>query len=127
MMMFFRISSIVVATVGIASIATNGVADAFIAPSVVVSSARPTGVRSETTSTSTSTTTTSLFHAPPPPKHDVSAGGNPMANLTPEQVQRVQAYMEHQQNAPKIGFPTDVRSLIQYNHGFAVMGTNSKS
>jgi hypothetical protein len=67
-----------------------------------------------------------LFHAPAP-KHDVSAGGNPMANLTPEQVQRVQAYMEHQQNAPKIGFPTDVRSLIQYNHGFAVMGTNSKS
>merc|ERR1719223_1266796 len=65
-----------------------------------------------------------LFHAPAP-KHDV--GENPMANMSPEQIKRAQAYMEHQQNVPKPGFPTDVRSLVQYNHGFAVMSTNSKS
>ena len=47
--------------------------------------------------------------------------------LTPEQKERVVAYMEHQQSVPKPGFPTDVRSLIQYNHGFAVMSTNSKA
>lgn len=35
--------------------------------------------------------------------------------------------MQHQQTVPKPGFPTDVRSLVQYNHGFAVMSTNSKS
>jgi hypothetical protein len=71
-----------------------------------------------------STTTTQLFHAPAP-KHDV--GDNPMADLSPEQIARAQAYMEHQQNVPKPGFPIDVRSLVQYNHGFAVMSTNSKS
>ena len=65
-----------------------------------------------------------LYHAPAP-KHDV--GENPLANFTPEQRERAEAYMEHQQNVPKVGFPTDVRSLVQYNHGFAVMSTNSKS
>jgi putative heme iron utilization protein len=118
--MLFRISSIV-ATVGIvcASITTKSVA-AFIAPNTV------SGARSVGTSASVNHVGTSrLFHAPAP-KHDVSAG-NPMANLTPDQAQRVQAFMEHQDSAPKVGFATDVRSLIQYNHGYAVMGTNSKS
>jgi hypothetical protein len=59
------------------------------------------------------------------PKHDV--GGNPLAQLSPEQRERVEKFMEHQNSLPKIGFPTDVRSLVQYNHGFAVMSTNSKS
>lgn len=69
---------------------------------------------------------TRLFHAPQnAPKHDV--GSNPMADFTPEQLERATAYMEHQQNVPKPGFPTDVRSLVQYNHGFAVMSTNSKA
>mmetsp|Transcript_15891 Transcript_15891/g.36642 ORF Transcript_15891/g.36642 Transcript_15891/m.36642 type:complete len:350 (+) Transcript_15891:135-1184(+) len=65
-----------------------------------------------------------LFHKAP--KHDVN-GQQTMAELTPEQQERVQAFLGHQQNVPKIGFPADVRSLIQYNHGFAVMSTNSKS
>jgi hypothetical protein len=69
--------------------------------------------------------TSRLYHAPPAPKHDVG-GGNPMADYTPEQLARAQAYMEHQNNVPKPGFPVDVRSLVQYNHGFAVMSTNSK-
>lgn len=67
-----------------------------------------------------------LYHSPKnAPKHDV--GENPMADFTPEQLERAQAYMEHQNNVPKLGFPTDVRSLVQYNHGFAVMSTNSKA
>ena len=61
------------------------------------------------------------------PKHDVGGAGNPMDKFTPEQLERAQAYMEHQQSVAKLGYPTDVRSLIQYNHGFAVMSTNSKS
>ena len=61
------------------------------------------------------------------PKHDVGGGANFMDQLSPDQQERVQAFMEHQQNVPKIGFPTDVRSLVQYNHGFAVMSTNSKN
>ena len=61
------------------------------------------------------------------PKHDVGGGGNPMDQFTPEQLERAQAYMEHQQGVEKLGYPVDVRSLIQYNHGFAVMSTNSKS
>ena len=67
----------------------------------------------------------SPLHHAPAPKHDV--GENPLADFTPEQRARAEAYMEHQQNVPKVGFPTDVRSLVQYNHGFAVMSTNSKS
>lgn len=59
------------------------------------------------------------------PKHDV--GGMSMDQLEPDQQERVQAFMEYQQSLPKIGFPTDVRSLVQYNHGFAVMSTISKS
>ena len=70
------------------------------------------------------TSSSALYHAPAP-KHDV--GENPMADFTPEQIERAQAYMEHQQNVPKPGYPVDVRSLVQYNHGFAVMSTNSKS
>jgi hypothetical protein len=72
-----------------------------------------------------SSSSSRLYHAPPAPKHDVG-GGNPMADYTPEQLARAQAYMEHQNNVPKPGFPVDVRSLVQYNHGFAVMSTNSK-
>lgn len=69
---------------------------------------------------------TQLFHAPKnAPKHDV--GGDPFASLPADQKERAVAYMEHQQSVPKPGFPTDVRSLVQYNHGFAVMSTNSKS
>jgi hypothetical protein len=37
------------------------------------------------------------------------------------------SYQTHQQEAPKLDWATDVRTLIQYNHGFAVMSTNSKS
>lgn len=68
---------------------------------------------------------TVLFHAP---KHDVGGGGqSTMEELSPEQKERVSAFIEHQQNVPKIGFAADVRSLVQYNHGFACMSTNSKS
>ena len=65
-----------------------------------------------------------LFHKAP--KHDVN-GQQTMDDLSPEQQERVRAFIEHQQNVPKIGFAADVRSLVQYNHGFAVMSTNSKS
>eukprot|EP00913_Durusdinium_trenchii_P019811 g18623.t1 len=33
----------------------------------------------------------------------------------------------HQEAAPKLDAATEVRSLVQYNHGFAVMSTNSAS
>ena len=60
------------------------------------------------------------------PKHDVG-GGNPLAQLPADQRERVELFMENQNSLPRIGYPTDVRSLVQYNHGFAVMSTNSKS
>ena len=75
-------------------------------------------------STPSRTSLTQLFNDKAP-KHDV--GGNPLAQLPPEQRERVEKFMENQQSLPRIGFPTDVRSLVQYNHGFAVMSTNSKS
>jgi len=60
------------------------------------------------------------------PGHDVGSK-NPFDTLSDEQKERVTAYMEHQSNVPKPGFPVDVRSLVQYNHGFAVMSTISKA
>ncbi|CAJ1946321.1 unnamed protein product [Cylindrotheca closterium] len=68
-----------------------------------------------------------LFHAPKnAPKHDVQ-GADAFDSLSPEQKERVGAFMEHQNSVPKPGFPVDVRSLVQYNHGFAVMSTFSKT
>ena len=68
-----------------------------------------------------------LFHAPKnAPKHDVQ-GADAFASLAPEQKERVEAFMKHQNSVPKPGFPVDVRSLVQYNHGFAVMSTFSKT
>ena len=66
-----------------------------------------------------------LFHKAP--QHDVKGGQSTIDDLSPEQQERVKAFIGHQQNVPKIGFAADVRSLVQYNHGFAVMSTNSKS
>lgn len=59
------------------------------------------------------------------PRHDVRSSA-PM-DMDPEEAKIQAALAEHQQNAPKLGWATDVRTLIQYNHGFAVMSTNSKS
>jgi len=47
--------------------------------------------------------------------------------MDPEEMKIQQRFAEHQSKAPKLGFPTDVRTLVQYNHGFAVMSTNSKA
>jgi hypothetical protein len=57
------------------------------------------------------TQTTQLQHAPKAPTHDVG-DANAMNQMDPEQLARAQAYMAHQQSVPKIGFPTDVRSLV---------------
>jgi len=70
-----------------------------------------------------STTLNSGQHAP---KHDVRSDG--VVEEMDEEEKDLQArFAEHQQNAPRLGFATDVRSLVQYNHGFAVMSTNSKA
>lgn len=58
--------------------------------------------------------------------HDVR-GGAPVEEIDPEELALQQTLAAHQQNAPKLGFAADVRSLVEYNHGFAVMSTNSKS
>lgn len=71
--------------------------------------------------------TTKLFAEKPDkaPRHDV---GKAATASLPESVQKqLEAYQEHQQAAPKLSWATDVRTLVQYNHGFAVMSTLSKS
>merc|ERR1712151_1429138 len=61
------------------------------------------------------------------PGHDV---GGP-TNLSKEELEAMQkkqmAFQEHQMAAAKLDWPTEVRTLVQYNHGYAVMSTNSKS
>lgn len=59
------------------------------------------------------------------PTHDTK--GQALEDLPPEIQAKVIAYQEHQQNAPKLGWPTDIRTLVEYNHGFAVMSTHSKA
>jgi len=61
------------------------------------------------------------------PRHDVRSGGDAATEMDPEEMKIQQAFAEHQQNAPKLGWATDIRTLVQYNHGFAVMSTNSKA
>eukprot|EP00545_Synedropsis_sp_CCMP1620_P013977 CAMPEP_0119014008 /NCGR_PEP_ID=MMETSP1176-20130426/9303_1 /TAXON_ID=265551 /ORGANISM="Synedropsis recta cf, Strain CCMP1620" /LENGTH=323 /DNA_ID=CAMNT_0006967141 /DNA_START=54 /DNA_END=1025 /DNA_ORIENTATION=- len=58
--------------------------------------------------------------------HDVRSSGAPM-KVDPEEAKVQAAFAEHQQNAAKLGWATDVRTLVEYNHGFAVMSTISKS
>lgn len=60
------------------------------------------------------------------PGHDVKSDGA-AREMDPEEMKVQAALVEHQKNAPKLGFDVDVRSLVQYNHGFAVMSTNSKA
>jgi putative heme iron utilization protein len=72
--------------------------------------------------TTTTKMTTKLFNGP---RHDV--GGGAQRELPPHIQAQMEAYQEHQQTAPKMDWATDVRTLVQYNHGFAVMSTISKS
>ena len=74
---------------------------------------------------SRSVTTSALFEKNAP-RHDVRSSGA-AAEMDPEEAKIQAAFAEHQQNAPKLGWATDIRSLVQYNHGFAVMSTNSKA
>ena len=60
------------------------------------------------------------------PRHDVRSSGA-SGEMDPEEMKIQMALAEHQKNAPKLGFDVDVRSLVEYNHGFAVMSTNSKA
>ena len=60
-------------------------------------------------------------------RHDVRSSGSDAMEMDPEEMKLQAALADHQQNAPKLGFDVDVRSLVQYNHGFAVMSTNSKA
>lgn len=69
---------------------------------------------------------TRLFHGAPKhaPKHDT---GSESVEMDPKEMKIQAAFAEHQKNTPKLGFPVDVRTLVEYNHGFAVMSTNSKA
>ena len=59
------------------------------------------------------------------PTHDTR--GQALEDL-PEEIQaKIVAYQAHQESAPKLGWPTDIRTLVQYNHGFAVISTHSKA
>ncbi|KAL9191182.1 hypothetical protein ACHAXT_000888 [Thalassiosira profunda] len=67
-----------------------------------------------------------VVHMSNAPGHDVRSDGA-AKEMDPAEATLQAALAEHQQHAPKLGFDVDVRSLVQYNHGFAVMSTNSKA
>lgn len=80
--------------------------------------------QTQATQTQTQTTTTRLFHNSAP-RHDV--GSSAQMELSPAEQAKMEAYSLHQQAAPKLDWATDVRTLVQYNHGFAVLSTHSKA
>ena len=47
------------------------------------------------------------------PRHDVRSAGA-AREMDPEEMKIQMALSEHQQNAPKLGFDVDVRSLVEY-------------
>ena len=50
-----------------------------------------------------------------------------MKELTPEEQAVQERVATHQQDQEKLGAAEEVRTLVQYNHGFAVISTNSQS
>jgi len=60
-----------------------------------------------------------------PTGHQVKNAGS--FQTDPEEMALQQKVREHQENAVKLDAATEVRTLVQYNHGFAVMSTNSAS
>lgn len=59
-----------------------------------------------------------------PTGHQVNTKGVAV-KIDPEEAAIQERLREHQASAPKLGAPTEVRTLVQYNHGFAVISTNS--
>ena len=63
------------------------------------------------------------------PGHEVRSSG-PVPDLSPEEQEKLQkqsqAFMEYQKEAPELDWPTQIRTLVEYNHGYAVISTNSK-
>eukprot|EP00547_Thalassionema_nitzschioides_P018219 CAMPEP_0194244848 /NCGR_PEP_ID=MMETSP0158-20130606/12132_1 /TAXON_ID=33649 /ORGANISM="Thalassionema nitzschioides, Strain L26-B" /LENGTH=330 /DNA_ID=CAMNT_0038980443 /DNA_START=40 /DNA_END=1030 /DNA_ORIENTATION=+ len=57
--------------------------------------------------------------------HDVRS--DVVVEMDGEEAKVMTAFQEHQKDAPKLGWATDIRTLVQYNHGFAVMSTISKT
>jgi len=88
----------------------------------------PLGTNSASRATFLHTTATRLFATEEnkAPRHDVRSNMD-TTEIDPEEAKIQAAFAEHQQNAPKMTFAQDIRTLVQYNHGFAVMSTNSKS
>mmetsp|Transcript_34011 Transcript_34011/g.37585 ORF Transcript_34011/g.37585 Transcript_34011/m.37585 type:complete len:361 (+) Transcript_34011:46-1128(+) len=60
--------------------------------------------------------------------HDIRSEVKDAApKMDPEEMKLMGRFQKHQKNAAKLDWPTDVRTLIEYSTGFAVMSTNSKS
>jgi len=59
--------------------------------------------------------------------HDVKNSSTEQVEIDPEEKAVQMRYLDHQRKAKTLGFPVDVRTLVEYNHGFAVLCTNSKS
>lgn len=59
--------------------------------------------------------------------HDVRNSSTEEVEIDEEEMAVQKRYLDHQRAAKTLGFPVDVRTLVEYNHGFAVLCTNSKS
>ena len=71
---------------------------------------------------STVSTTTICEKAP---RHD-TGNSNVSIEIDPEEAKVQQKFAEHQKSSPQLSFAESVRTLVEYNHGFGVISTNSK-
>ena len=84
-------------------------------------------VAPSSSSAAISACTTRLFENVQSGGHDVTNANVQNVDVDQEELKIQQTYAEHQQNAAKLDWATDVRTLVEYNHGFAVLSTISKS
>jgi hypothetical protein len=63
------------------------------------------------------------------PGHEVRSSG-PAPDISQEEQEKLQKqaqqFMEYQKSAAELDWPTQIRTLVQYNHGYGVMSTLSK-
>ncbi|GKY98225.1 hypothetical protein MPSEU_000780200 [Mayamaea pseudoterrestris] len=124
MLLSFRASRLLVLSL-LGTSATHRVAAAFVVPTV---SSALVGSSSFSRSYPSYSTTSRLFSSQEKkaeePQHTISSDKEQEMSVELSELQA--AYQTHQQNAPRLSHAQEVRSLVAYNHGFAVLSTFSK-
>jgi hypothetical protein len=78
------------------------------------------------TATSSSISTRLFATTSDEPQHMINNNNDEEQEMSVELSELQAAYQAHQKNAPKLSHAQEVKTLVAYNHGFAVLSTFSK-